>query len=164
MIVAKPVAAPHTAVTTRPSTGLSIRIAISAPATAPKNEAAHARNGVSSQPKIRKISRSHRIGQPRLAPSPEMKAARATPGRKATANVPRPQPAPGKWIGTATTARTTAHATVSPNAPMGDTVAPLASWFARIQAPIHGRNVPSIHQTGWYHQLLPPPRSYQRWP
>src|SRR6478672_4329811 len=164
MMAANPVAAPHTAVTARPSTGSSTRIAISAPPTAPKNEAAHARKGVSSHPKMRNTRRSHRTGQARFAPSPEIAVARATPGRNATPNVPSPQLAPGKWPSVATTASATLHTTTRPNAPTGETPAPLVDWFARIQAPIHERKVPTIHQTGWYHQLAPPPKSHQRWP
>src|SRR4051794_2146991 len=62
MSAAKPAMPPQTAVTARPRTGSSIFIARSAPATAPKNEAAHARNGVSSQPKMRKNRRTQRMG------------------------------------------------------------------------------------------------------
>ena len=58
---AKPASPPHTAVTASPRTGSSSFKASSAPATAPKKEAAHARNGVSSHPKMRKRRRTQRI-------------------------------------------------------------------------------------------------------
>src|SRR5687767_7529526 len=45
----------------RPRTGSSTFIASNAPATAPKKEAAHARNGVSSHPKMRNSIRTQRI-------------------------------------------------------------------------------------------------------
>src|SRR5215203_2065741 len=57
-----PAMPPHTAVTARPRTGSSSFKASSAPTTAPKNEAAHARKGVSSHPKMRKRRRTQRIG------------------------------------------------------------------------------------------------------
>src|SRR5689334_15024798 len=62
MRAAKPAMPPQTAVTARPRTGSSSFIANRAPATAPKNEAAHAKKGVSSQPKMRKNKRTQRIG------------------------------------------------------------------------------------------------------
>jgi len=52
---------PTTAVTTIPLRGSRIRMARSAPTTAPKNEAAHARKGVSSHPKTRTRARSQRM-------------------------------------------------------------------------------------------------------
>src|SRR5688572_28353344 len=57
-----PAIPPHTAVTASPRTGSSRFSASNAPATAPKNEAAHARKGVSSHPKMRKRRRTQRIG------------------------------------------------------------------------------------------------------
>src|SRR3954464_5172067 len=59
---AKPAMPPHKAVTVSPRTGSSSFSASSAPPTAPKNEAAHARKGVSSHPKMRKSRRTQRIG------------------------------------------------------------------------------------------------------
>src|SRR5918992_2428715 len=59
--MAKPANPPHTAVIARPRTGSSTRMATSAPATAPKKEAAHARKGVSSHPKMRNSRRTQRI-------------------------------------------------------------------------------------------------------
>ena len=62
MSAAKPAIPPQTAVTASPRTGSSSFMANKAPTTAPKKEAAHARKGVSSHPKIRKNSRSQRMG------------------------------------------------------------------------------------------------------
>src|ERR1700694_4594653 len=62
MSAANPAMPPQIAVTARPRTGSSSFMASSAPTTAPKNEAAHARKGVSSQPKMRKNRRTQRIG------------------------------------------------------------------------------------------------------
>src|SRR5215218_10391423 len=61
MRAAKPAMPPQTAVMTRPRNGSSSFKASSAPTTAPKNEAAQARNGVSSHPKIRKNRRTQRM-------------------------------------------------------------------------------------------------------
>src|SRR5687768_3449460 len=52
---------PTTAGTRIPFRGSRTRMARSAPTTAPKNEAAHARNGVSSHPKTRTRARSQRM-------------------------------------------------------------------------------------------------------
>src|SRR5918997_2441783 len=57
-----PAMPPHIAVTASPRTGSSSFNASRAPTTAPKNEAAHARKGVSSHPKIRKSRRTQRMG------------------------------------------------------------------------------------------------------
>src|SRR5215204_3523817 len=84
------------------------------------------------------------------------------PGRNATANVPRLQRAAGKPRRTAATATTIPATTAKAKPVNGDALPSLTVWLARIHAPSHGRNVPTIHQTGWYHQLLPPPISYQR--
>ena len=74
-------------------------MARSAPPTAPKNEAAHARNGVSSHPKIRKTSRSQRMrsGAFRAQPREQRWPGRARAGTRPR-TWPRVQPAPGKWI------------------------------------------------------------------
>src|SRR4051794_13892151 len=84
------------------------------------------------------------------------------PGRNATANVPRLHRAAGKPASTAATATTTLAANAMAKPVNADGRPSRTVWFARIHAPSHGRNVPTIHQTGWYHQLLPPPISYQR--
>src|SRR4051812_13033972 len=62
MSAAKPAIPPQIAVITRPRNGSSSFNASRAPATAPKKEAAHARKGVRSHPKIRKNRRSQRMG------------------------------------------------------------------------------------------------------
>src|SRR4051812_28498155 len=62
MSAANPAMPPQMAVTARPRTGSSSFMASRAPTTAPKNEAAQARKGVSSQPKMRKNRRTQRIG------------------------------------------------------------------------------------------------------
>src|ERR1700732_3009393 len=62
MSAANPAMPPQMAVTAKPRPGSSSRMASSAPTTAPKNEAAHARKGVSSQPKMRKNRRTQRMG------------------------------------------------------------------------------------------------------
>src|SRR5215210_4514241 len=59
---ANPAMPPQAAVTASPRIGSASLSAISAPPTAPKNEAAHARKGVSSHPKMRKSRRTQRIG------------------------------------------------------------------------------------------------------
>src|SRR3954469_10429351 len=82
MSTAKPVRAPQSAVTARPRNGSSIRMAISAPATAPKKEAAQARNGVSSQPKIRKRSRSQRIASAAPGPQERERGGEGEPGKE----------------------------------------------------------------------------------
>ena len=51
-------------------------------------------------------------------------------------------------MSTAMTAQIAVQASAVPIAAMGETAPPLASWLAKIQAPIHGRKVPTIHQTG----------------
>ena len=45
-------------------------------------------------------------------------------------------------------AASTAKATAVPNAAGAETRPFRSSWLARIQAPIQGRKVPTIHQTG----------------
>src|SRR5215212_1801223 len=61
MRAANPAIPPQMAVMANPRTGSSTFMASKAPPTAPKNDAAHARKGVSSHPKIRKNRRSHRM-------------------------------------------------------------------------------------------------------
>src|SRR5215208_5166989 len=150
------------AVIANPRTGSSSLMARRAPTTAPKKEAAHAIKGGSSHPKMRKNRRSQRMAQTRRGPIAETAVARARPGRNATAKVPRVQRAPGTPSRMADTAVSSANPNATTNPPAGEVVPRLADWLARIHAPIQGRKVPTIHQTGLYHQLLPPPTSYQR--
>src|SRR3954468_21122658 len=102
------------------------------------------------------------LSQVRRFPIPETIAASASPGRNATAKVPSVQRAPGNPRTVASIARHTASTTGKAKAVPATGRPFLTVWLARIQAPIHGMNVPTIHHTGWYHQLLPPPIWYHR--
>ncbi len=111
MMTANPTTAPMITVTPRPARGSRMRMATSAPPTAPKKQAAHARNGVSSQPNARSINLSQRMSYARRTPIPEKTVAAAMPGRNATPNVGSFQTAPGKWIRIAATAKSTVNIT-----------------------------------------------------
>src|SRR6266699_2019907 len=72
-------------------------------------------------------------------------------------------PAPVKaGSGTATPAKratvtSTTVATIAGSATRTSVASPRLAWLAVRMPPIHATNVPSIHQIGRYHQLLPPP-------
>src|SRR6266699_3725413 len=48
-------------------------------------------------------------------------------------------------------------ATMTATAMAGSALRPSVAWLAVTMPPIQARNVPSIHHTGRYHQVLPPP-------
>src|SRR5881394_2551261 len=138
--------------------GLSNRSATKAPSQRPTWEATHAQAGVSSHPTTTSRCASHLGTVPYPLRASAIKAKRtsvaanpapAAMGMSSRPPSPSPRPAPNP---APTGEMASERIDVSP---------PRAARPAVTIAPIQARNVPSIHQTGRYHQVLPPPTASQ---
>src|SRR6185295_656283 len=140
------------------TTGFTNRSATSAPSHKPTCDAAHAQAGVISHPTTTSKCAIH-LGTVRYPLRASTTSAKTTsdntnPAPAATGmNIrpPRPSPSPAPSP-PATAGRASDRTDGSP---------PRAARPDVTIAPIHPTNVPSIHQIGRYHHVLPPPMASQ---